>query len=65
KLSIYSYIKKLVEKEFPTLKNKLSDPILTIRNNKIETADQKTRDEIFDKLGSDLIDTTVISYIIQ
>ncbi|WP_092343763.1 hypothetical protein [Candidatus Ichthyocystis sparus] len=62
KLSTYSYVKKLVEKEFPTLKDKLSDPILTIRNNKIETADQETRDDIFDKLGSDLIETTVISY---
>ncbi|WP_176695799.1 hypothetical protein, partial [Candidatus Ichthyocystis sparus] len=62
KLSIYSYIKKLVEKELTTLKDKLSDPILTIRNDKIETVDQKTRDEIFDKLGSDLIETTIISY---
>ncbi|WP_176695831.1 hypothetical protein, partial [Candidatus Ichthyocystis sparus] len=62
KSSIYRYVKKLVKQEFPTLKDKLSDPILTIRNNTIETADQKTRDEIFDKLGSDLIETTIISY---
>ncbi|WP_176695827.1 hypothetical protein, partial [Candidatus Ichthyocystis sparus] len=62
KLSTYNYVKKLVKQEFPTLKDKLSDPILTIRNNKIEIADQKTRDEIFDKLGSDLTETAVISY---
>ncbi|WP_176695801.1 hypothetical protein, partial [Candidatus Ichthyocystis sparus] len=62
KSSIYSYVKKLVKQELPTLKYRLSDPILTIRKNKIETADQKTRDEIFDKLGSDLIETAVISY---
>ncbi|WP_092343767.1 hypothetical protein [Candidatus Ichthyocystis sparus] len=62
KLPIYSYVKRLAEKEFPTLKDKLSDPILTIRDNKIEPADQKTRDEIFDKLLSDLIEIAVISY---
>ncbi|WP_176695817.1 hypothetical protein, partial [Candidatus Ichthyocystis sparus] len=62
KLPIYNYIKKLVEKEFPTLKNRISDPILIIRNNKIETADQKTRNEIFNKLGSDLIEAAIISY---
>ncbi|WP_242641566.1 hypothetical protein, partial [Candidatus Ichthyocystis sparus] len=62
KLSTYSYITKLVEKEFPTIKDKLSGTILIIRNNKIETADQKTRNEILDKLGSDLIETTIISY---
>ncbi|WP_176695823.1 hypothetical protein, partial [Candidatus Ichthyocystis sparus] len=55
-------IKKLVEKEFPTLKDNISGPILTMRNNKIEIADQKTRDEIFYKLESDLIETAVISY---
>ncbi|WP_092343761.1 hypothetical protein [Candidatus Ichthyocystis sparus] len=62
KLSTYNYVKKLVKQELPTLKDSLSDHILTIRNNKIETADQKTRDEIFDKLGSDLVETIVISY---
>ncbi|WP_092403817.1 hypothetical protein [Candidatus Ichthyocystis sparus] len=62
KLPIYNYVKKLAEKELPTLKDKLSDPILTIRDNKIEPADQKTRDEIFDKLLSDLIEIAVISY---
>ncbi|WP_092490550.1 hypothetical protein [Candidatus Ichthyocystis hellenicum] len=62
KLPIYNYIKKLVEKEFPTLKDNISGPILTMRNNKIEIADQKTRDEIFYKLESDLIETAVISY---
>ncbi|CUT17876.1 MULTISPECIES: hypothetical protein [Candidatus Ichthyocystis] len=62
KLSTYSYITKLEEKELPTLKDKLSGTILIIRNNKIEPADRKTRNEIFYKLGSDLIETAIISY---
>ncbi|CUT17875.1 hypothetical protein Ark11_1059 [Candidatus Ichthyocystis hellenicum] len=61
-LPMHRYLNKLVEKEFPILKDKLSDHIFIIRNNKIETADQKIRDEIFDKLESDLIETAVISY---
>ncbi|CUT18348.1 hypothetical protein (partial), partial [Candidatus Ichthyocystis hellenicum] len=62
KLSIYNYVKKLVKQELLTLKDNISDPILTIRNNKIEAADQKTMDEVFDKLGSDLTETAIISY---
>ncbi|CUT18276.1 putative coiled coil domain protein [Candidatus Ichthyocystis hellenicum] len=61
-LSIYNYIRKLVKEELPLLKDTISDPIFIIRNNKIETVDQKTRNEMFDKLRSDLIETTIRSY---
>ncbi|CUT18280.1 hypothetical protein Ark11_1482 [Candidatus Ichthyocystis hellenicum] len=62
KLSTYNYIRKLVKIELPTLKDTLSNPILIIRNNKIETANQKTRDKILINLESDLIKTSIESY---
>ncbi|CUT18275.1 hypothetical protein Ark11_1477 [Candidatus Ichthyocystis hellenicum] len=61
-LSTYCYIRKLVKKELPTLIDKITDPIMTIRNDKIETVDKKTRIKILDKLGSDLIAITTSSY---
>ncbi|WP_092343876.1 hypothetical protein [Candidatus Ichthyocystis sparus] len=62
KLSIHNYIKKLVKEETHTLKDKLSDPIMIIRNDKIETAATKTKDEIFNLIELDLIETTIRSY---
>ncbi|CUT18279.1 hypothetical protein Ark11_1481 [Candidatus Ichthyocystis hellenicum] len=62
KLSTYNYIRKLVGKELPNLKYTINNPIFIIRDNKIETADQKTRDKILINLESDLIETTIKSY---
>ncbi|CUT18281.1 MULTISPECIES: hypothetical protein [Candidatus Ichthyocystis] len=61
-LSTYKYIRKLIKEDIQTLKYKLVDPIMIIRNDKIEAADQKTRDKILINLESDLIETTIKSY---
>ncbi|CUT18272.1 MULTISPECIES: hypothetical protein [Candidatus Ichthyocystis] len=62
KLSTYGYIRRLLKEEFPTLKDKLSDPIMIINKNKIEIADQKIRDHIFDRIRSSLIEESIKSY---
>ncbi|CUT18267.1 MULTISPECIES: hypothetical protein [Candidatus Ichthyocystis] len=62
KLTTYKYIRKLVRKDIHLIKDKLSEPIMIMRNNKIEIADQKTRNILFDKIKSSLIEAAIKSY---
>ncbi|CUT18270.1 MULTISPECIES: hypothetical protein [Candidatus Ichthyocystis] len=62
KLSTYKYIRKLVKRELLAIKYETNNPIMVIRNNKIEIANQEVRNKIFDKLELDLITITIRSY---
>ncbi|CUT18277.1 MULTISPECIES: hypothetical protein [Candidatus Ichthyocystis] len=61
-LSTYDYIRKLIKEDIPTLEYNLGNTIMIIRNDKIQTADQKTRYNILMYLESDLIETTIKLY---
>lgn len=62
KLSTYNYIRKLVREEVILLKNNISESIMVMYGDKIKTADQKIKNEILDKLESDLIETSIKLY---
>ncbi|CUT17867.1 MULTISPECIES: hypothetical protein [Candidatus Ichthyocystis] len=62
KLSTYSYVRKLAKKEFSTIKENLKYPIMIMHNHKIETANQEIKNEILNRIESDLVRATVSTY---
>lgn len=61
-LFTFNYIRKLAREEIPTLRDNLSGDIIVMYHDKIETADQKVRREILDKLIMNLITVSIRYY---